>query len=280
MGLWLGGVNRCVGFIIGQQILTFNINRKITTKEIIPYKVGWNELAVSHLLYADDILIFTNGERRSIERLMDIFHVYEQSSRQLVNVSKSHLYVGKWAELEHLSIEQATKIWGKNFPLTYLGAPSFTGQSKAEYFEHLVQQIRGKIQGWKGNFLSFAGEVTLLKSVVSSIPIYSLACSKVPVGVINQIEQLMAFFLWSSSGDSRTHWVKWQTICTLVEEGGLVIRSLKEVMRCLHGKLMWQALQGDSLWAKYAKAKYLDKQLTSREDPPLLYGFRLISMQR
>ncbi|XP_012842530.1 PREDICTED: uncharacterized protein LOC105962752 [Erythranthe guttata] len=238
-------------------------NFKSSRGEISQYKVGHNELSVSHLLYADDILIFTNGGRHSVQRLMEIFHSYERSSGQLVNVTKSHLYVGKWAEVESSNIEQVTGICRKTLPLKYLGVPIYSGRTKAEFFEYLVTQIRGKLQGWKGKFLSFAGKITLLKAVLSSIPIYSLACSKVPISVITRLEQLMAAFLWSSGGASRTHWVKWKTICTPVEDGGLGIRPLNQVMWCLHGKLLWQVMQKKSLWAKFANAKYCDKRRNS-----------------
>ncbi|XP_012857064.1 PREDICTED: uncharacterized protein LOC105976340 [Erythranthe guttata] len=46
-----------------------------------------------------------------------------------------------------------------------------------------------------------------------------------------------------------------------MEEGGLGIRPIKQVMRCLHGKLLWQVMKGDSLWARFAKAKYCDKRI-------------------
>lgn len=35
--------------------------------------------------------------------------------------------------------------------------------------------IRKRIDGWKARFLSFGGKLTLLKSVLSPIPIHTLA---------------------------------------------------------------------------------------------------------
>lgn len=64
-----------------------------------------------------------------------------------------------------------------------------------------------RIEGWKAKLLSFMGNVTLLKSVLTSILIYSLASDVVPLLVIDRIEQLLANFLWNVKGESRLHWV-------------------------------------------------------------------------
>lgn len=79
----------------------------------------------------------------------------------------------------------------KNFPFIYLGAPLHKGRSKSEYFEHLVQMVNNKLEGWKAKFMSFAGKITVLKSVLASIPIHTLSCMAVPKSVVNRLENLM-----------------------------------------------------------------------------------------
>ncbi|KAL9664347.1 hypothetical protein QQ045_019747 [Rhodiola kirilowii] len=45
--------------------------------------------SVSHLLFTDDLLIFWNGPKRSIENLMSLIHVFCQSSAECLNNEKS-----------------------------------------------------------------------------------------------------------------------------------------------------------------------------------------------
>lgn len=90
--------------------------------------------------------------------------------------------------------------------------------------------VNNKLEGWKAKFMSFAGNVTVLKSVLASIPIHTLSCMAVPKSVVNRLEYLMNAFLWSQHGQRRLHWVAWEDICSPYGEGGLGIRSLKDTI--------------------------------------------------
>lgn len=113
-----------------------------------------------------------------------------------------------------------------------------------------------RIEGWKAKLISFIGNVTLLKSVLTSILIYSLASDVVPLLVIDRIEQLLANFLWNVKGESRLHWVWLSKICLPLNEGGMGIRKLRLIWSCLHANLLWRVMHGCSLWARYAHSKY------------------------
>lgn len=131
--------------------------------------------------------------------------------------------------------------------------------------------MRKKLAGWKAQILSFVGKLMLINSVLTRVPIYTLANSYVPITIIKKIEQLMANFLWNSQGEKRTHWINWDSICRPREEDGLGVRRLAHIQRYLHGKLMWLVLQGDSLWGRFVRAKYSRGQtiVTKSKNSPL-----------
>lgn len=79
------------------QVLSSNLDRRIREGLIHSCKLGRDELPLSHLLYADDVLVFTNGATRSLRMLMLLLQNYERSSGQLTNLRKSAFYVGKRA---------------------------------------------------------------------------------------------------------------------------------------------------------------------------------------
>lgn len=57
----------------------------------------------------------------------------------------------------------------------------------------------------------------------------------------------MANFFWNAQGEKRAHWIKWTSICTPIDEGGLGIETFDHIRSGLHAK---------SLWAYYARSKY------------------------
>lgn len=71
----------------------------------------------------------------------------------------------------------------------------FIDRPKIIYFEHMVDKVRKAIDGWKARVLLFGGPLTLIKSVLLSFPIYTLASSMVAQTVIRRINRLMAQLL-------------------------------------------------------------------------------------
>lgn len=86
-------------------------------------------------------------------------------------------------------ISRISGLTRRMFPFTYLGVPIIQGRLKAIYFEHLVEKVRNALEGWKSKVLSFGGRITLLKSVLTSYPIYTLASTAVPKTVLRRLEK-------------------------------------------------------------------------------------------
>lgn len=98
--------------------------------------------------------------------------------------------------------------------------------------------------------------MTLIKSVLSSIPLHQLAVLPVPKILINPLHGIFSNGFWSSNGEERHHWVSWETICCPKEKGGVRIHSLHQVMQALHIGVELYKKKGDSLWAMFMRSKY------------------------
>lgn len=244
-------------FIMAQQIFSFNLKKMEKNGNMKPYKLGRNIQAVSHLFFADDMLLFSNGRIRSLKNLRDMLQKYEHSSGQRIHLEKSSLYASKnisGRKLNRLQLILGCQI--KQLPCTYLGATLYKGRNKAEYFERLMQIMHNKLEGWKSKFLSFAGKITLIKSVLNSIPIHTLSCMAVPKVVIQKLENIMKAFLWSQHGQKRMHWVSWEEVCTSFSEGGIGLRTLKDTIYGLQGRLAWKVYSGNTLLTRLLRQKY------------------------
>ncbi|XP_043724786.1 uncharacterized protein LOC122671558 [Telopea speciosissima] len=156
---------------------------------------------------------------------------YEGFSGQLVNRQKSCFVLGDKVSMSRAHmIGAVTGFTRKSLPITYLGAPLHSGRHKICFFDEIVEKIRNKVAGWKGRLLSSGGRVTLLKHVLSSIPIHVLEMLDPPKAVTRRLYGIFADFLWGNSEwGKRKYWVCWRKICRPLDEGGLGIRLLEDV---------------------------------------------------
>ena len=59
-----------------------------------------------------------------------------------------------------------------------------------------IEKIADKLPGWKAVLLNRAGRITMVRFVLSAIPIYLLIAIKVPKWFIKEIDKIRKGFLW------------------------------------------------------------------------------------
>ncbi|GAU13302.1 hypothetical protein TSUD_42560 [Trifolium subterraneum] len=164
-------------------------------------------------------------------------------------------------KISHLQFADDTLLVGcrhGQLPFLYLGLPIGGDPRKLCFWYPLVDRIRKRLSGWKCKNLSYGGRLILLKSVLSSIPVYFLSFFKAPTGIISTLESIFCQFFWGGcEANRKIAWIKWDTICLARENGGLGVRRLKEFNISLLGKWVWRCLvENDSLWSLVLRAKY------------------------
>ncbi|KAL8143992.1 hypothetical protein V2J09_017024 [Rumex salicifolius] len=185
--------------------------------------------------------------------------------------------VGFFADLYHLPMEDCFPIEiGREvgFEITedlgsYLGIPLLHKRMDRATFQPIIQKMKARLAGWKGKLLSRAGRVTLANSVLTSIPVYTMATLPLPIAVCDDIDRISRDFIWGSSlGERRMHLVGWDEISKPKHVGGLGVRRMLEVNLALNGKLAWRFLNGcGGLWTEVLRAKYIRPNLRPRSDP-------------
>lgn len=66
-----------------------NLQSLIFSGHILRFRVSRARAAVFHLLYADDMFLFCNGGKRSVEGLMQLVQEYQDDRGQRINADKS-----------------------------------------------------------------------------------------------------------------------------------------------------------------------------------------------
>ena len=128
-----------------------------------------------------------------------------------------------------------------SFPLNYLGLPLGAKFKETAIWDPVIRRFEKRLSGWKAAYLSEGGRLTLIKSVLSSIPTYFLSLFPLPVSVARKQESIQRNFLWGSfRGDFKFHLVRWNIVKQLLSFGGLGVRDLRLFNVALLGKWLWR----------------------------------------
>ena len=94
---------------------------------------------------------------------------------------------------------------------------------KTDFWELVLSKVAKRLDGSRG------GRLTLIRSVLSLLPIYYLSLIKAPISVITSLEKLMRNF-FCEGGDlvGRHHLVRWEMVCQAKINGGLGIGNLEK----------------------------------------------------
>jgi hypothetical protein len=142
--------------------------------------------------------------------------------------------------LVHLSGFRETDHLGK-----YLGVPLIGRTARKEDFQYLIDQVSAKLANWKDNQLSFAGRVTLAKSVIEAVPIYPMMTDRIPKGCLEEIQKLQRSFIWGDSDRGRRyHALGWDKVTKPKCQGGLGLRRLDVMNQACILKLGWKLVSG------------------------------------
>ena len=205
---------------------------------------------LTHLSFADDLLIFTKGELESvvgIQKVLELFYTY---SGLKLNCEKNELFSIGVQRQEIERIHQATGFKISKLPVRYLGVPLVTKRLTARDCEPLMEKITARINAWSVKMLSYAGRLQLIKSVLFSMHNYWCRQFILSKGVLKRICQLCAGYLWQGKESTvKGARVSWKTICYPKSEGGLGIKDLDSWNKACIIQNIWAIItQSGSLW--------------------------------
>ncbi|XP_028090980.1 uncharacterized protein LOC114291133 [Camellia sinensis] len=161
-------------------------------------------------LRQDDSLPFCEAELLEVLCLKWILRCFEIALGLKINYHKSVLCgIGLSDPVLH-DFASLFNCKTQRLPLNYLGLPLGASPRRKKTWKPIIDKFKMRLVGWKRRFLSFAGRLTLVKAVLSSLPVYFLSLFKLPEGIAKEIDKIQASFLWGGSNLKRKiHLVKW-----------------------------------------------------------------------
>ena len=104
---------------------------------------------------------------------------FEAMSGLKINLIKSEIIpIGPVTNVEELASELGCKI--DSLPTSYLGLPLGAKDKAFGVWDSIEERYRKRLAAWKTWYISKGGRITLIRSTLSSLPIYYLSLFRMP----------------------------------------------------------------------------------------------------
>ncbi|PKU72688.1 Putative ribonuclease H protein [Dendrobium catenatum] len=213
---------------------------------------------ISHLCFADDFMIFCNGNLNHIKKIKSFLNNFFLESGLSINDLKSSFYTSKHFTLAKINrISSITHFAHQTLPFKYLGAPIFRGLKKSHLFDEIIQKMIDRISSWEFHFLSYGGRLTVLKSILNSMAFHLFQVIQPNNGTVLRLERILNKFFWGSRNNIiKMNWTSWSKLCGPLNEGGLGCKSITDSIIVSSMKIWWNFRKNKSLWASFMNFKY------------------------
>ncbi|XP_075083309.1 uncharacterized protein LOC142167054 [Nicotiana tabacum] len=160
----------------------------------------------------------------SMKLMMGVFEHFSAVSGLKANLKKSSLYIaGVHVAFKEKMIVELHLTLG-TLPFKYPGVPLSTRKLITHQCIPLVEKIVDRIRSWTSKFLSYAGRLQLIKSVLFEMQTYWAQVFLIPKKAIKTINSICRNFLWVGVHDNTSRApVAWETLCKPRAADGLNI---------------------------------------------------------
>lgn len=133
-------------FLLCTEDLHGLISQAARQGELTGYSLCKNGPKLTHLLFADNSLLFCRSTPQECEQVLGILDTYSKCSRQYISKSKTTIFCSKSTTLErkHL-IKKALEVPEIRSYEKYLGLPSLIGRRKKVSFNYIKEWVWRKL---------------------------------------------------------------------------------------------------------------------------------------
>ena len=183
-------------FVIGMEALSYMLKCVMEGNFISSCRFlgrDGGDIVISHLLYADDTILFCEANSKQLMLRWTLMW-FEAFSGLKINLNKSVIIpLGRVDNVEVLAAELGCGVG--SLPSSYLGLPLGAPHSAVGVWDSIEERFRRRLATWKRQYISKRGRITLIRSTMSSLPIYFLSLFRMPKIVCSRLEKIQRDFL-------------------------------------------------------------------------------------
>nr|GEX40758.1 reverse transcriptase domain-containing protein [Tanacetum cinerariifolium] len=174
-------------FTLVMEVFNMIMIKNISESGKFKYHYGCKELKLTHMCFADDLMVLCNGDIESLK-----------------------------------VVKNSLEVFSSKFPMKYLGVPLLAKILGVKDCQSLIDNVDNRINCWRNKFLSYTGRIQLIASVLYVMQQYWASVYMLPIFVTNELEKLFKRFLWNSGGSAKgKEMVAWKNVYRPKEQGGL-----------------------------------------------------------
>jgi hypothetical protein len=135
-------------FILCADVLSGLLKKAVGENKIHGIKIARSAPQISHLLFADDSLLFARANLEEANSILHVLSTYQQASGQLVNLDKSEVsFSQNVLDVDKIMIRNRMDVKTVDTHSKYLGLPVVFGRSKKVIFSLAVDRVWKKVKG-------------------------------------------------------------------------------------------------------------------------------------
>ncbi|GJY36637.1 RNA-directed DNA polymerase, eukaryota [Tanacetum coccineum] len=230
---WRNWIQGCLNTAMGSILVNDSPTFEFKFHKGLYKGIQINEsLILSHLFYADYAVFIDKCDKSNINAIVSVLTSFFLASELKINLNKSKLMGINIPQEDVFMAVNSIGCTTLTALFNYLGVKVGASSSRSCSWEEVLSKITSRLSKWKLKNLSIGGRLTLLKSVLTSMPLYQ-----------------MNFFNGVDNKDMKISMIGWKKILASKKKGGLGVSSFFALNRALLFKWIWRFISNDSsLW--------------------------------
>lgn len=155
-GLKQGDLISPLLFVVVMEYLHISI-QKLRKVPDFSFHAKCEKLNIINISFADDLLLFAKGDRKSIELIMEKMSEFSKATWLYVNPTKCKAYFDGMNDNVKADIKEITFFVEGPLPSRYLGVPLTSKKLFIHHYMVLIDRIITRIKHWSTKLLSYTG---------------------------------------------------------------------------------------------------------------------------